>query len=202
MRVKSTKCTLPSLGERAIGHGYERHMLSSLVSAPNVYAFFVTSRHKLLQRFHLDPPISPILYIPPTNTPNQDWYDVSRSSSTRTTWTPGQPTPHPWKRTYSPLRSIPGGESWLRIRIDPAHTYATQGFGSTMATSTCVLLSHMGLASRRSLNARLDELYMTFKTWCLQNGKTTTLVGLSTQKLKMKSLLDLITFAVNVFHWF
>ena len=89
------------------------------------------------------------------------------------------------------MRDIPGGDSWWRVKIDPAHTYAIQGFGSTMATSTCVVLCQLHLASGSSLNSRLDSLYMSFKSWCKENGKYTSLTGLSMQKLKMESFLDL-----------
>ena len=100
---------------------------------------------------------------------------------------------HPWKPGLrSPLRSIPGGESWQRIRIDTAHTYAIQGWGSLLATSSLILLCHMGLAIGSSINRRLDYLFMSFKKWCRNNGKTTSLHCLNLAKLKMKSMPDLI----------
>ena len=111
----------------------------------------------------------------------------------RTTWTPENPGRHPWTRdTYSPLRKIPGGENWLRIRIDPAHTYAIQGWGSTLATSSLILLCQLGLAVGRSINRRLDYLFRSFKQWCCNNRKTTSLSCITLEKLKMKSMLDLI----------
>ena len=123
---------------------------------------------------------------------HEDWYNMSDTSPIRS-WNPYMPVPHPWKRgEYSPLRMIPGGESWRMIRIDPAHTYAIQGYGSTMATSSCVLLCHLQLAAGRSLNARLNDVYMLFKQWCQCNGKYPSLTGLSMKKLKMKSIFDLI----------
>ena len=135
------------------------------------------------------------MYLPASMSKNiycQDWYNASGSSAIRS-WHPGLPVPSPWKaRIYSPLRSIPGADHAWRIRIDPAHTYAIQGFGSTLATGSCVLLCHMRLAPGRSLNARLQALYMNFKTWCLQNRKPTSLTSLSMKKLKMKSRPDLI----------
>ena len=109
------------------------------------------------------------------------------------TWTPENPGSDPWKRGVkrSPLRNIPGGESWHRIRIDPAHTYAIQGWGSLLATSTLILLCHLGLALGRSVNIRLEKLFIAFKKWCSDNGKTTGLNGFSLSKMKMKSMPDL-----------
>ena len=110
----------------------------------------------------------------------------------RTTWTRKNPGTPPWKvGIRSPLRNIPGGENWLRIRIDPAHTYAIQGWGSTLATSSMILLAHLGFANGRTINRRLENLFMSFKTWCRNNGKTTSLHGLSLTKMKMTSMPDL-----------
>ena len=134
-----------------------------------------------------------------TLSPCQDWFNATATSAIRTTWCPQRPVPHPWKRNWrSPLRDIPGAGSWNSIRIDLAHTYAIQGFGSTMASSTCVLLCRLGLAQGRSMNSKLGQLYLEFKAWCKASGKTTTLTGLSLQKFKMTSPPDLKAKAVHV----
>ena len=41
------------------------------------------------------------------------------------------------------------------------------------------------------MNARLEQLYMSFKSWCSQNHKYSGLTGLSMNKLKMTSSPDL-----------
>ena len=139
--------------------------------------------------------INPIPYS--LSIPCQDWYNASPTSMIRTTWCPQRPVARPWKNNWqSPLRDIPGGDDWNRIRIDVAHTYAIQGFGSTMATSSCILLCRFGLVRGRSMNARLEQLYLEFKAWCKTSKKTTSLTGLSLKKFKMTSQLDL-----KATHW-
>ena len=129
-----------------------------------------------------------VLYIQPL----QDWYNTAESSAIRSSWVPGAPCPLPWKRNfYSPLRTIPGGDCTWRIRIDPAHTYAIQGFGSLLASSTCILLCRLRVVEGGSMNACLEQLYLLFKAFCRGHGKTTSLPGLSMKKFKMASRLDL-----------
>ncbi|CAE7666338.1 unnamed protein product [Symbiodinium sp. CCMP2592] len=54
------------------------------------------------------------------------------------------------------------------------------------------------MAEGRSINRRLDYLLRSFKHWCSNNGKTTSLNCITLEKLKMKSMPDLITNNIDV----
>ena len=88
----------------------------------------------------------------------------------------------------SPLRDIPGGNDVFRIRTDPAHTFAIQGFGSTLASSAVILLSIIMLFPGRSTQLRLNRLYSSFIMWCRVNSKSTSIDRFSLLKFKMKTL--------------
>ena len=118
----------------------------------------------------------------------QDWYDCSSASAVRT-WSRDDPAEEPWKDAVSPLRQIPGADDPWRIRTDPAHTFAIQGFGSGMATSAVILLARLGVVPGRSTQDRLDVLYASFIQWCHDHGKSSSLDGFSLLKFKMKTFL-------------
>ena len=116
----------------------------------------------------------------------QEWYDTSRTSAVRL-WTREDPVEEPWKPQVSPLRGIPGGNDPWRIRTDPAHTFAIQGFGSTLVTSAIILLVRINAVAGRSTQLKLDALYDLFVLWCRGMGKSTSLVGFSLLAFKMKT---------------
>ncbi|CAE7650537.1 unnamed protein product [Symbiodinium sp. CCMP2592] len=86
----------------------------------------------------------------------EDWYNCSSTSDIRT-WSRDDVFADPWKDDYvSPLRSIPGADDPWRLRTDPAHTFAIQGFGSGMATSAIVLLSRLKICPGRATQELVD----------------------------------------------
>ena len=118
----------------------------------------------------------------------QDWYNTSSSSAIRS-WTPDVPAPEPWKSYRSPLRDIPGAANPWRIRNDPAHTFAIQGFGSSLATSAIILLTMMQAVTGASMQEKLDKLFFLFLNWCRAHGKSSSLDGFTLAKFKMPTLL-------------
>ena len=118
----------------------------------------------------------------------QAWYDTSRSSAVRS-WTRDVQSTDPWRANASPILEIPGARDPWGIRSDPAHTFAIQGFGSSTATSSVLLLARMDFVPGRSTNRKLESLYDLFTDWCRAHGKTTSLDGFSLLKFKMQTLL-------------
>lgn len=117
----------------------------------------------------------------------QDWYNCTATSDIRS-WTRDDPADEPWKDDFvSPLRSIPAADNPWRLRTDPAHTFAIQGFGSSMASSAVVLLSRLKICPGRSTQDRLNWLYDSFIAWCRRNQKSTSLDHFTLLKFKMKT---------------
>ena len=116
----------------------------------------------------------------------QDWYNCSATSAIRT-WSRDDPAEEPWKNLCSPLRQIPGGDDPWRIRTDPAHTFAIQGVGSTLTTSSIILLARLSVVPGRSTQDKLDVLYDRFVQWCRDHGKSSSLDTFTLLKFKMKT---------------
>ena len=116
----------------------------------------------------------------------QDWYNTTPASAIRS-WTRDVPSAPPWKNMRSPLRNIPAADDAWRIRTDPAHTFAIQGFGSGMASSGIVLLARLGVVPGRSTQIRLSALYQNFVGWCRANSKSSSIDAFTLLKFKMKT---------------
>ena len=92
------------------------------------------------------------------------------------------------------LRNIlPSGDSPSKIKIDIAHTYAIGGFGKDDLASAIVFLScHCNLFSGSTIEQKLDAAFMTFmsfKNWCINKKKTTSITEFDYQTLKITSFL-------------
>ena len=118
----------------------------------------------------------------------QAWYDTSRSSDIRT-WTRADLGQDPFKAERSPLMAIPGADDPWRVRTDPAHTFAIQGYGSSAATSAIVLLARLNFVQGQSVPIKLEALYDKFITWCRGRGKSTSLESFLVLKFHMNSHL-------------
>ncbi|CAJ1416955.1 unnamed protein product [Effrenium voratum] len=101
-----------------------------------------------------------------------DWWDLRPESLLRQ-WSVNVPAESPFKTTsFSPLRALPGMDCPSKILIDPAHTFAIQGFGKDMAASCTVLLGvHMGVFGGNNIGEKLDLAFISFKDFCKRAGK-------------------------------
>ncbi len=86
---------------------------------------------------------------------------------------------------------LPGGDSPLKIKVDIAHTYAICGFGKDDLASCIVFLSiRAKIWGNGTMDHQLDCAFDSFKDWCIQNKKTTSILDFSKQELKIKSFFD------------
>lgn len=99
------------------------------------------------------------------------------------------PAESPFKtRSFSPLRALPGMDCPSKILIDPAHTFAIQGFGKDMAASCTVLLGvHMGVFGGNNIGEKLDLAFISFKDFCKRAGKYTSITEFSLQEFRATS---------------
>lgn len=117
----------------------------------------------------------------------QAWWDVGPSSQART-WTGA--VDQVFKNKVSPLRRVPGGNCVDSIRPDVMHVWSL-GVGGDMASSTILLLAdYLRVYPGRSLQARLDEAYEHFYTWCSSNKCTTSITEFSLKKFKIQTNLS------------
>ncbi|CAE7260040.1 Khdc3 [Symbiodinium sp. CCMP2592] len=117
----------------------------------------------------------------------KEWYDVSRSTMERAHEDANE---DPFKTgDPSPLRRLATiADDAATIRVDPAHTYAIQGWGKDLCSSSLLLLVRFKVLPGRSLEAALDFGYELFRQYCSDHGKTTSITHFNKQTLKIDSL--------------
>ena len=118
---------------------------------------------------------------------NQEWYDLSRSAmekahedATADPFMSGDPSP---LRRLATIADDAG-----TIRVDPAHTYAIQGWGKDLCASSLILLVRFKVLAGRSLEVALEHGYELFREYCSSRGKTTSITHFNKQTLKIDSL--------------
>ena len=82
----------------------------------------------------------------------------------------------------SPLRSL--SENPNTIRVDAAHTWAINGIGKDLYSSTLVLGARMGFFGAGSMDARLKVAYSRFDKFCKEKKKYTSIDGFNYMTLK------------------
>lgn len=94
---------------------------------------------------------------------------------------------------YSPLRSIPGGDTDLMVKIDLMHCFNI-GFGGDLASSTIIGLCHMKVFEDQghTISKRLDEAFARFQDWCGRTRVTASVKSFELSKFKMTSPLELL----------
>ena len=85
---------------------------------------------------------------------------------------------------------LPNGSSPKKIRIDVAHTYAICGYGKDDLASCLVFLAcRCNFWGPGTNHNQLELAFQSFRRWCHNNGKTSTILDFSFQELKIKSFL-------------
>lgn len=88
-----------------------------------------------------------------------------------------------------------------KIRIDIAHTWAISGLGKDALASGLVFMAcHCNAWGEGKIEVQLDNAYSSFKQWCIDNRKTTSIIEFTYKELKIKSLLG--SYIFNGFYWF
>lgn len=121
----------------------------------------------------------------------QDWVDLSQRGSTRQ-WPRNGVAPSPFKRGQAAaIRLIPPhGNDPSMIKIDIAHTFAIAGYGKDQYASTLVFLAvRCAIWGASNYHQQLERAYCDFKSWCVANGKRTTIDEFSNKELKILSRL-------------
>ncbi|CAE7254263.1 Khdc3 [Symbiodinium sp. CCMP2456] len=73
----------------------------------------------------------------------------------------------------SPLRSL--SDDPKKIRVDAAHTWAINGIGKDLYSSSLVLGARMGFFGAGSMDARLKVAYSRFDKFCKEKKKYTSI---------------------------
>lgn len=97
--------------------------------------------------------------------------------------------PSPFKTGQpSPLRRLSNDPRV--VKVDLAHTYAIGGFGKDDAASIIVFLAvRCGLFGPGGFQEQLHQGWVSFKTWCVRNGKSTSIQDFAKEDLKITSNL-------------
>lgn len=78
------------------------------------------------------------------------------------------------------------------VKVDLAHTYAIAGFGKNDAASTLVFLAvRCASFGDGRFEEQLHNGWLSFKRWCVQNGKNTSIHDFAKEDLKITSSLDI-----------
>ncbi|CAL1137241.1 unnamed protein product [Cladocopium goreaui] len=95
----------------------------------------------------------------------------------------------PWKTDEppTPLRTIPGVESPLLIRTDPAHTWPI-GVGKEFAASTIFLLCHLDVWPANNMPDKLLGAWEHFQSWRYRTKHTCKLHEFTYKTFKVQSL--------------
>ena len=113
----------------------------------------------------------------------QEWW---KFGSTLRSWN-GQLV-DPWKTDEppTPLRSIPGVDSPLLIRTDPAHTWPI-GVGKEFAASTIFLLCHLNVWPANNMPDKLLGAWEHFQSWRYRTKHTSKLHEFTYKTFKVQS---------------
>ena len=108
-------------------------------------------------------------------------------------------------RSFNPLQHVEspfkhGQPSPLRmliddprvVKVDLAHTYAIAGFGKDDAASCIVFLAvRCGIFGPGVYQDQLHQAWVSFKSWCVHNRKSTSIQDFAKDDLKITSILDM-----------
>lgn len=83
-----------------------------------------------------------------------------------------------------------GGANPKSIKIDIAHTYAIAGYGKDDLASCLVFLAvRCEIWGPGRYEDQLERAWVSFKTWCVANKRSTTILEFSKKELKITSQL-------------
>lgn len=119
---------------------------------------------------------------------SDEWYDLSRHGAVRRL-RQDDPIDDPFwpgDRPFLGLSTI--GLDPRRIKPDPAHTYAINGWGTSLGASSLILLLRLGVFNGSTIATCLDAAFEMFRDHCRAFGKTTSLTEFSLKLLKIDSL--------------
>lgn len=117
-------------------------------------------------------------------------------------------------RTFSqnavvPSPFKPGPPSPLRVlmddpkavKVDLAHTWAIAGVGKDDAASCIVFLAvRCKIFGPGGFEDQLHQAWISFKRWCVQNGKSTSIQDFAKEDLKITSCLG-VCFWSSILWW-
>lgn len=99
--------------------------------------------------------------------------------------------PNPFKRTEGTgMRSVIGMQAPHRAQQDQMHVFA-YGYGKDFAASSIVLCAKLCIWPGRSMQARLDHAFASFRSWCATTKHSTSLPGFDRKVFKMGQSLGL-----------
>ena len=113
----------------------------------------------------------------------EEWWDCGPGSEARTF---SGEIPDPFKRKWSPLRSIPGANNPGWIRPDVMHCF-NLGFGKDLAGSSILLLCRLSIFEGSSIGSKLETAFEEFQGWCATNHKTSSLKAFELKTFKIQS---------------
>ena len=127
-------------------------------------------------------------YVSPC--PSKDWHALGPTGPIRSL-RPNYVPPDPFKRgRKSPLHDLQGGANPKSIKIDIAHTYAIAGYGKDDLASCLVFLAvRCEIWGPGRYEDQLERAWVSFKTWCVANKRSTTILEFSKKELKITSQL-------------
>ena len=129
----------------------------------------------------------------------KDWFDLGPNSATWS-WPASLEPPDPFKPLRSPLRDLPSADRAGFVQPDAAHTYSIAGWGKDMCAGAIILLMYFKVFGLGSISSRLREGYSLFRTWCRENGKTSSITEFSFKTFKITSHLSYMS--SKVLYWF
>ena len=102
--------------------------------------------------------------------------------------------PDPYKPgVRSPLRDLTGGDNPKTIKIDIAHTHSIAGYGKDDLASSIVFLAvRCKIWGEGNYEKQLELAWDSFKAWCVENSRSTTIMEFSKKELKIVSFLDTV----------
>ncbi len=100
--------------------------------------------------------------------------------------------PNPFKLTEGTgLRSVIGMDAPHRAQPDQMHVFA-YGYGKDFSASCIVLCAKLRIWPGRSMQARLDHAFASFRSWCATTKHSTSLSGFDRKVFKMGMSLGFI----------
>ena len=120
----------------------------------------------------------------------KDWHDLSHNGPMRS-FSPNAVVPSPFKPgPPSPLRVLMDDPK--AVKVDLAHTWAIAGVGKDDAASCIVFLAvRCEVFGPGGFETQLHQAWVSFKSWCVRNGKSTSIQDFAKEDLKITSCLDI-----------
>ena len=121
--------------------------------------------------------------------PSQNWGDLSKQSPVRSI-RHDDPIDDPFWPGDWPFQGLSTiGTDPRRVKPDPAHTYAINGWGTSLGASSLILLLRLGVFKDATISSCLDHAFQMFRDYCRSHGKTTSITEFSLKMMKIDSFL-------------